>query len=105
MDFGYIQVRYHSRNIVNGLGVSPVPQNPMLEKRILTLSPIGKKLAVPYLALGGHLGFWPVRYEAVQNLRSIPAYFLYIGPIMSNPPWNHVHPDLVTDFQYFPGLV
>ena len=30
----------------------------MLEKRILKLSPIGKKLGVPYRVLGGHLGFW-----------------------------------------------
>ena len=58
MDFGDIQVRYHSHNIVNGLSALPVPQNPMLEKRILTLSPIGKKLAGPYQLLGSHLGFW-----------------------------------------------
>ena len=51
MDFGDIQVRYHSHNIVNGLSALPVPQNPMLEKRILTLSPIGKKLAGPYHVL------------------------------------------------------
>ena len=29
----------------------------MLEKRILKLSPIGKKLACPYHVLGRHLGF------------------------------------------------
>ena len=32
----------------------------MLEKRILDLSPIGKKLGGPYLVLGRHLGFWPL---------------------------------------------
>ena len=45
-------------NIVNGLSALPVPQNQMLEKIILTLSPIGIKLAGPYHILGGHLGFW-----------------------------------------------
>ena len=36
---------------------SPVLINPMVEKRILMLPPIGKKLVWPYQALGGHLGF------------------------------------------------
>ena len=54
-----IRLKYRAHNFKNGFSAFLVPQNPMVEKRILTLCPIGKKLAVPYLVLGGHLGFWP----------------------------------------------
>ena len=53
-----IQLKYRAHNFENGFSAFPVPQNPMLEKRILDLSPIGKKLGGPYLVLGRHLGFW-----------------------------------------------
>ena len=52
----------HLHNIVNGLSALPEPQNHMLEKRILTLSAIGKKLVGPYHLLGGHLGFWLISF-------------------------------------------
>ena len=34
--------KYRAHNIVNGFIALPVSQNPILEKRILNLSPIGK---------------------------------------------------------------
>ena len=59
--FRRIQLKYRAHNILNGFSGFPVSKNPMLEKRIFNLSPIGKKLAGPYRVLGGHLGFWPPR--------------------------------------------
>ena len=56
--FRRIQLKYRAHNILNGFSGFPVSKNPMLEKRIFNLSPIGKKLAGPYRVLGGHLGFW-----------------------------------------------
>ena len=50
--------KYRAHKVVNSSNALPVPQNPMLEKRILNLSPIGKKLGVPYRVFGRHLGFW-----------------------------------------------
>ena len=40
-----IQLKYRANNFGNGFIGLPVPQNPMIEPRILNLSPIGKKLA------------------------------------------------------------
>ena len=53
-----IQPKYRAHSFKNSFIALPVPENPMLEKRILKLSPIGKKLGLPYRVLGGHLGFW-----------------------------------------------
>ena len=50
--------KYRAHGFQNIFSALPVAQNPMLEKRILDLSPIGKKLGGPYLVLGRHLGFW-----------------------------------------------
>ena len=49
----------------------------MLEKRILKLSPIGKKLGEPYRAPGGHLGFWVLKWGSVVE-KIEPHFFLTI---------------------------
>ena len=36
--------KYRGHGFQNSFSALPVPKNPMLEKRILNLSPIGKKL-------------------------------------------------------------
>ena len=53
-----IQPKYRAYHFEYSFIALPVPENPMIEKRILDLSPIGKKLGVPYHMLVGHLGFW-----------------------------------------------
>ena len=74
-----IQLKYRAHNFENGFSAFPVPQNPMLEKRILDLSPIGKKLGGPYRAPGGHLGFGPkMRVNGVGKFG--PAGFVFFNP-------------------------
>ena len=63
--------------ILNSFNALPVPQNPMLEKRILKLSPIGKKLGEPYRAPGGHIGFWALKWGSVVE-KIEPHFFLTI---------------------------
>ena len=53
-----IQPKYRAHHFENSFIAMPVPKNPMLEKRILDLSPIGKKLGGPPESYGRHLGFW-----------------------------------------------
>ena len=62
--------------VLNSFNALPVPQNPILEKRILNLSPIGKKLAGPYRVLGRHLGFWPIK----NFPKGVPVHLLHSGP-------------------------
>ena len=71
--------KYRAHGFKNSFNALPVAQNPMLEKRILDLSPIGKKLGGPYLVLGRHLGFGPkMRVNGVGKFG--PAGFVFFNP-------------------------
>ena len=61
-----IQPKYRANNFGNGFIALPVAQNHMIEKIILNLSPIGKKLGGPYHVLHLHLGFKPNSYEKMR---------------------------------------
>ena len=47
----------------------------MIEKRILDLSPVGKKLGGPYRAPGGHLGVWALEGDDVCEKSVINIFF------------------------------
>ena len=67
-----IQPKYRAHGFENGFIALPVPENPMLEKRILKLSPIGKKLGGPPTSFGRHLGF----SKLCELSRTFPAWGL-----------------------------
>ena len=53
-----IRPKYRAHHFGNSFIALPVHENPMVEKIILNLSPIGKKLGGPPETYGRHLGFW-----------------------------------------------
>ena len=67
--------KYRAHGFPNRFIRSPVLINPIVEKRISMLSPIGKKLVWPYQALGGHLGFWPPGPPGSTFFRGNIIYF------------------------------
>ena len=70
-----IQPKYRAHGFENGFIALPVPENPMLEKRILKLSPIGKKLGGPPTSFGRHLGFSKLRETPTLRKKLPPLFF------------------------------
>ena len=71
----WIQTKYRAHGFENGFIALPVPENPMLEKRILKLSPIGKKLGGPPTSFGRHLGFSKLRETPTLRKKLPPLFF------------------------------
>ena len=70
-----IQPKYRAHDFENSFIALPVPENPMLEKRILKLSPIGKKLGGPPTSFGRHLGFSKLRETPTLRKKLPPLFF------------------------------
>ena len=70
-----IQPKYRAHSFKNSFIALPVPENPMLEKRILKLSPIGKKLGGPPKSYGRHLGFSKLRETPTLRKKQPPLFF------------------------------
>ena len=70
-----IQPKYRAHDFENSFIALPVPENPMLEKRILKLSPIGNKLCGPPTSFGRHLGFSKLRETPTLRKKLPPLFF------------------------------
>ena len=72
--------KYRAHSFKNSFIALPVPENPMLEKRILNLSPIGKKLGGPPETYRRHLGFSAARFNIDLYIITKLKIHINLGP-------------------------